>query len=227
MVQLLDNPIWNSLNTVDAKMNLGTKDVAIYSSETSPFVGLKEWDKQSQENLYNFLPAERTVSTLIASPFNLSDKWELIFSLGLFQMVCKEPIPFKGAMASIQPLSNLHIPSMIELTALTKPGPFTQRTIDFGNYVGIFKNEQLIAMAGERIHLSEFTEISAVCTHPSYVGKGYAAFLIDHLSQDIQSKGKSAFLHVRQDNQRAFNLYKGLGFEIRSDMYFAVMKPKK
>ena len=227
MIQLLDNPIWNSLNSVDAKLNEGTKQVAIFSPEISPFVGLKDWDIQSQENLFNFLPAERTVSTLISTPFNLSDKWDLIFSLGLFQMVCKDPKPFTGTIASIEHLSDKHIPSMIELTALTKPGPFTQRTIDFGNYVGIFKNEHLIAMAGERLHLSHFTEISAVCTHPSYVGNGYAAFLIDHLSRDIKSKGKSAFLHVRQDNQRAINLYNGLGFEIRSEMYFAVIKPKK
>jgi ribosomal protein S18 acetylase RimI-like enzyme len=208
-------------------MNLGTGELAIFSPEISPFVGLKNWDFSTQKNLFDFLPAGRTVSTLIAEPFILSKNWDLIFSLGLYQMICINSKTYTGPIASIQPLSEDHIPAMIELTALTKPGPFTQRTIDFGNYVGIFESNQLIAMAGERLHLPDFTEVSAVCTHPSYAGNGHAAALVNHLSKKIHKTGKSAFLHVRQDNQRAINLYRGLGFEIRSEMYFAVIKPKK
>jgi ribosomal protein S18 acetylase RimI-like enzyme len=208
-------------------MNLGTESIAIYSPEISPFVGLKNWDDDSQEKLFDFLPAGRTVSTLVAQPFILSNKWDLVFSLGLYQLVCTMPKPFKGPVVAIQTLGEDQIPAMIELTAMTKPGPFTQRTIEFGNYIGIFENEQLIAMAGERLHLTDFTEISAVCTHPSHIGKGFAAVLVNQLSNQIQKSGKTAFLHVRQDNQRAISLYQGLGFEIRTEIYFAVIKPRK
>jgi ribosomal protein S18 acetylase RimI-like enzyme len=208
-------------------MNKGTENVAIFAPEVSPFVGLLNWDLTSQKNLYDFLPAGKTVSTLIAKPFDLSENWELIFSLGLYQMVCTSPSSFNGQDASILPLRNNHIPAMIELTALTKPGPFSKQTIEFGNYVGIFENDKLVAMAGERLHLIDFTEISAVCTHPSFAGKRYAATLVNHLLKHIHSTGKSAFLHVRQDNDRAIDLYRGLGFEVRSDMYFAVVKSKK
>ncbi len=227
MRHILDNPIWNSLHTEDAKMNLGTESIAIYSPEISPFVGLENWDTDSQEKLFDFLPEGRTVSTLIAQPFILSKKWDLVFSLGLFQMVCTKPKLFNGPVVAIQTLGEDQIPAMIELTAMTKPGPFTQRTIEFGNYIGIFENEQLIAMAGERLHLTDFSEVSAVCTHPSHVGKGFAAVLVNQLSNQIQKTGKTAFLHVRQDNQRAISLYQGLGFEIRTEIYFAVIKPRK
>ncbi len=227
MIHTLNNPIWHSLNSIDVKMNQGTETIAIFTPEVSPFVALPNWKFASQQNLFNFLPAGRTVSTLVAKPFVLSGNFELIFSLGLYQLICTNLKPFLGSEVAIQALGNEHIPSMIELTALTKPGPFTQRTIEFGNYVGVFENGQLVAMAGERLHLSKFTEISAVCTHPSCSGKGYAAALVNHLLLQILRSGKSAFLHVRQDNQRAIDLYLGLGFEIRSEIYFAVMKPIK
>jgi ribosomal protein S18 acetylase RimI-like enzyme len=208
-------------------MNHGTATVAIFAPEVSPFVALPNWEFSSQQNLFNFLPAGRTVSTLVAKPFDLLENFELIFSLGLYQMICTNAKPYMGPEVAIQPLGFDHIPAMIALTALTKPGPFTQRTIEFGNYVGIFENEQLVAMAGQRLHLTHHTEISAVCTHPSFSGKGYAAMLVNHVLLQILRSGKSAFLHVRQDNQRAIDLYRGLGFEIRSDIYFAVIKPKK
>jgi GNAT superfamily N-acetyltransferase len=223
----LDNPIWSALNTSDAHMNLGSGGIAIFSPDVSPFVGLEHWDDSSQKKLFDYLPVGRSVSTLIAKPFIHSENFDLIFSLGLYQMVCSKPKLYSGTDVPLQPLGEDQIPAMLELTALTKPGPFTQRTIEFGNYLGVFENAQLIAMSGERLHLSHYTEISAVCTHPLYAGKGYAAVLVDRLSNQIQKSGKSAFLHVRQDNQRAIKLYQGLGFEIRSEIYFAVMKPKK
>jgi ribosomal protein S18 acetylase RimI-like enzyme len=206
---------------------MGTESIAIYSPEVSPFVGLKNWDDPSQKKLFDFLPAGRTVSTLVTEPFVLSDNWELVFSLGLYQMVCRKPKYYNGSILDTIALVPADIPKMIELTAMTKPGPFTERTIEFGNYIGIFENEQLLAMAGERLHLTDFTEISAVCSHPDHVGKGFAAILVHQLSNQIHKSGKTAFLHVRQDNQRAINLYQGLGFEIRSEVYFAVMKPQK
>ena len=208
-------------------MNLGNTDIAIFNIEVSPFVGLNSWDSQSQQKLYDFLTIGRSVSTLIADKFELSSNWDLLSSLDLYQMVCLNPIPFKGNQTEIQPLSETHIPAMLELTALTKPGPFMQRTIDFGNYYGIFEKGDLVAMAGERLHLPNFTEISAVCTHPSHLGKGYAGQLIHHISKQIRQSGKQAFLHVRKYNDRAISLYQGLGFEIRKEIYFAAIKPKK
>jgi predicted GNAT family acetyltransferase len=113
---------------------------------------------------------------------------------------------------------------MIQLAKLTKPGPFGRRTIDFGNYFGIFEKDKLIAMTGQRLHVQNFTEISAVCTHPDHTGKGYANKLLQHQLQLILKQGQQPFLHVRDDNQRAITLYERMGFSISRTMNFYFMK---
>jgi predicted GNAT family acetyltransferase len=125
---------------------------------------------------------------------------------------------------ALVPLHANHSEEMVQLTALTKPGPFNSRTIEFGNYFGIFDNGRLVAMAGERLHPGNYTEISAVCTHPDYLGKGFAASLIKHQVDLIQEQNRIPFLHVRADNERAISLYERLGFVQNGHMNFYVLK---
>ncbi|MDQ3279646.1 MAG: GNAT family N-acetyltransferase, partial [Bacteroidota bacterium] len=116
------------------------------------------------------------------------------------------------------------ISSMMALAALTKPGPFGLRTIEFGHYYGIFEGEQLVAMTGQRLHPLGFTEVSAVCTHPDYAGRGYAAALVQHQVGLILRQGQTPFLHVRKDNERAIALYERLHFTFSGNMNFYFMK---
>ena len=115
-------------------------------------------------------------------------------------------------------------PEMIELTALTKPGPFGTRTHELGTYLGIRKDGKLVAMAGERLKVPGHTEVSAVCTHPEHTGKGYAAALMTEVMRRIRERGETPFLHVRQDNTRAIGVYKRLGFRERKLGHFAVLR---
>jgi predicted GNAT family acetyltransferase len=112
---------------------------------------------------------------------------------------------------------------MVELARLTKPGPFGLRTLEFGSYFGIFENEKLVAMTGQRLHIENYTEISAVCTHPEYTGKYYAFTLLQHQLKIILQNGQQPFLHVKEDNQRAIDLYIRLGFTISRPMNFYFM----
>jgi len=82
----------------------------------------------------------------------------------------------------------------------------------------------LVAMAGERLHPPGWTEISAVCTHPDFRGRGLAGKLMRVLIDRIVSEGDAAFLHVYPDNAGAIALYGALGFRLRAEMTFTVLR---
>lgn len=216
--------MWHALNSGDEKFNLGNKVVGFFAEEISPFAGLPRWDAEMQAQLLHQLPLDRTFSTMVAAPIAFTNNWDNLFSITLNQLICPvllPPIPLKIDCVR---LTEVHVPAMLALTEITKPGPFLSQTIAFGNYIGVFEQNKLVAMAGERLHLNGFTEISAVCTDPEFTGKGYAAFLVSKLVEQIIQSGNIPFLHVRQDNLRAIEMYKRLGFLQRSEMYFGVFK---
>ncbi len=75
-------------------------------------------------------------------------------------------------------------------------------------------------MAGQRMRIYDYVEVSAVCTHPDFVGKGYAAVLLQHQLDMITADKKTPILHVRADNERAIKIYERLGFKRTRDMNF-------
>tara|TARA_R110002167_G_scaffold32289_13_gene105068 strand:+ start:206 stop:907 length:702 start_codon:yes stop_codon:yes gene_type:complete len=229
MNSLLNNPVWSALTTQDIDKNIGSKDFSYLNAEIAPFIGMPHWNKKHQHELLHNVPINRSWFLLIAEEVDFIADIEVVFSLPLYQMTCSELIYInssKGHVELVQ-LGEHHIDQMIALTQLTKPGPFTKRTIEFGGYYGVFDGDKLVAMGGERLHMDGFTEISAICTHPNYQGLGYAAKITKFLSESVFNKGQIPFLHVRADNVRAIDMYKRLGFEIRSNIYFYIIRSKK
>ena len=222
----LDNPVWEALTTEDKRFNIGTPTPAYLPEDVSPLVGMEHWDEKNLASMDSLLPAGRSFSVMIAGEVRIPPTFDILFTTPLYQMICTSLQPIAQAGASIQDLGEADVPAMLALTALTKPGPFLQRTIDFGNYVGIFNNGALVAMAGERLHLRGYTEVSAVCTHPDHLGKGFAAQLMTYACERILKQGNIPFLHVKTDNLRAIRKYEQLGFTKRADFYFAVVKKR-
>jgi predicted GNAT family acetyltransferase len=140
----------------------------------------------------------------------------------MYQMTFEAPQPAKPSQA-FRKLTLADVPDMLALTKLTEPGPFLLRTIELGAYYGIHESGSLVAMAGERLHLTGFTEVSAVCTHPSFRGRGYGNALMSIVISGIMNRGETPFLHVRTDNP-AIELYKKLGFQVRAQLYLAVIQ---
>ena len=73
----------------------------------------------------------------------------------------------------------------------------------------------LIAMAGERLRLSGWTEISAVCTDPAHRGRGLATRLVRAVAAGIRERGETPFLHAAADNASAIRPYESSGFTVR------------
>ena len=223
---ILDNPIWEALTTEDKRFNIGKPALVYFPENVSPFVGMERWDDQDLFSMENMLPAERSFFVMIAREVRIPPSFDIVFTTPLYQMICTHLQPIDHAGATIQHLGEADVPAMLALTAMTKPGPFLQHTIDFGNYVGIYEHGELLAMAGERLHLRGYTEVSAVCTHPDHLGKGYAAQLMTNACERIMKQGNIPFLHVKTDNLRAIRKYEQLGFTKRADFYFAVVKKR-
>jgi predicted GNAT family acetyltransferase len=216
---VLDNAIWNALNSGNKDMAIGTEQVKYYPTDVSPFAGLELNTAENLKTLYEITPAEGVFGLSSVSQLEIPAPWTVIRGVPLLQMVCEDPIERNPVVEQLVNLSDEHIPQMLELTQLTNPGPFRERTIDFGHYQGIFDGEQLVAMAGQRLYAPPYAEISAVCTHPDHLGRGYAAQLIISQAKRIKNKGEIPFLHVATSNERAIKLYQSLGFTIRQELF--------
>jgi GNAT superfamily N-acetyltransferase len=222
----LANPAWEALSSQQSYLNQGDDTLKYFPGDICPFVGVKDWNDVDFSRLISSLPANRTFSVPFYKEIHFPDAFEVLFAIPLYQMICNHFHPVEKSTQHIVPLTEEHIPQMLTLTEQTKPGPFYQRTIEFGNYHGIFDGDKLVSMAGQRMQTHTHTEVSAICTDPAYSGRSYAKMLTSHICSLIIDAGKIPFLHVRQDNTSAIGLYKKLGFEISTEIFFAVFKKK-
>jgi predicted GNAT family acetyltransferase len=213
----LDNPIWNALNSGNKSIAKGSEKAKYFSKDVSPFVAVAEPTDSNFEELYNLLPAGYVLFPSLVERI-IPQPWKTVGLVRIFQMVCETPARGVDKNVSILNLNDEHIPQMLALTKLTNPGPFAERTIEFGHYRGIFDGDKLIAMAGQRMNPEPYAEISAVCTHPDYLGNGYAAKLLLYHLERIKAQGGIPYLNVITENARAIALYKSLGFITRVEM---------
>ena len=130
-------------------------------------------------------------------------------------------VPDLPAGATIRALTTADVPEMLALVKLTKPGPFRPRTIELGGYHGVFVDDRLVAMAGQRTRLPGFTEISAVCTHPDARRQGLGAIVTTRVAADVTARGETPFLHVAVTNDSARRVYEQMGFVTRAMVTFA------
>jgi predicted GNAT family acetyltransferase len=158
-------------------------------------------------------------------PSNPPESWQRLDGGNGHQMVLRAPLseratpppvdPETGAPVEVRALGEADVDAMVELVALTEPGPFRRRTVELGGYVGVFHGDALVAMAGQRFAPPGHREVSAVCTHPSVRRRGYAAFVTARVALAILERGETPFLHVAESNDSARAVYEGLGFTTR------------
>lgn len=225
-MNLLDNPIWNSLRTRQASLALGGEQARRYPAAIGPLSGIVEETPACYDALRSLL-ASATDAVVLFLPHAPEPVcgWKLLRSGPIYQMVRRTKTPLDVAIAAdlkLRALQKNDAPAMVELAELTEPGPFRLRTVELGTFYGVFHGERLMAMAGKRMHLPGHVEVSGVCTHPEARGRGYARLLMSLVLREIEDGGDTAFLHVLIDNP-AIRLYESLGFAIKRNFHFAAL----
>jgi len=227
MGHILDNMIWNALTTGNNDIAIINGNVGCFLPDIAPFAGMKDLNDTNLKKLYGFIPANRSVAISSLAKMNHDkSRWKLIQPMDVTQMVYEHTMNTFTTKNSplIVPLSEEHVPQMMELTALTRPGPFLQQTIRFKNYFGIFIEGRLAAMTGQRMHPRPYMEVSAVCTHPDFRGMGYAKALMLYVMKIILDNSFTPFLHVLSNNSNAIELYKTIGFRTREQIFVDMIR---
>jgi hypothetical protein len=219
--------IWNAITTGNNDIAIINGDVGCYLPDIAPFAGMRILTEINLKKLYEFIPAHRSVAISSLHKMDHDEsRWQLLQPMDVTQMVYEHPVNVFTTKNSslIVPLSEEHVPQMMELTALTRPGPFLQQTIRFKNYFGIFIEDRLAAMSGQRMHPLPYLEVSAVCTHPDFRGLGYAKTLMLHVMKIILDNSFTPFLHVLSNNRNAIELYKTIGFRTRRQIFVDMIR---
>jgi predicted GNAT family acetyltransferase len=207
------NPIWHALQTRHRHFAKSTADACRYPGDVVPFAAVASPSAASLQQLHSLLaPGEST--WLIGPQYPQVPELLREEALECLQMVLPEKVKPPELTSSIVKLPDTAAPEMVALTTLAFPGYFRARTCEMGDYYGVRSPRgELIAMGGERLALEGYSEISAVCTHPSFRGQGLAASLIWHLVRNHRRAGIASWLHVGAANSRAIDLYLRLGFQ--------------
>jgi len=219
---LLDNPIWNALSTRQSEYALGNGLAKRFHPDIGPLSGLLRQSPEAYASLGRLLkPDEPAVLFLEEEPRQPED-WKLIMHKQLVQMICPQ-VTVDLDESALEPLTESDVPAMLELTALTEPGPFRSRTWELGGFLGIRHEGQLAAMAGQRLAPPGFTEVSAVCTHPDFRGRGYARLLVAAVAKQILKRGETPFLTSFEHNTGAIRVYESVGFTLRRNFHLAFL----
>lgn len=223
----LDNPFWASLKTRHRDLAVGAGNVARYPPEFAPFLGVAEPGADVEAGLASLVAPNETVLLLGVAP-RLSGDWQLESLGDLAQMVCSGPIEMADG-PEVVPLGDAQRADVLALTALVYPHYFRPRTMELGHYFGMYVpdeagEDRLVAMIGERLGTETSIEMSAICTHPDFTGRGHARRLIAFLTNDTLARGRTPFLHVSHENSRARSLYEGVGYRLRRDIPFWALR---
>lgn len=213
MKHLLDNITWHTLAGPHAKFAVGTPQARRYAPGFSPIVGFARPEHPDFAALAPFCEAGEhfyCAGWRGAAPAG----WQIDAESTMFKMLWEAELPATDAAPEAVALGPEHASQAFELAALTRPGPFGPRTIELGEYFGYFDEGRLVAMAGERMCAGTLREISSVCTHPDYRGRGLALGLVLKLVRRQMQRNETPFLHVMHENSGARRLYQRMGFRI-------------
>jgi ribosomal protein S18 acetylase RimI-like enzyme len=232
MASVLDNPVWSALTGPHSVFAEGGDLGRRYLPLTSPFAGLlmdalvADAQRPAPSGAWAELHAvagDRATVLLTEQPQQVPTGWDIEASIPGVQMIATAQLGGEPEAEAVI-LGAADVPEMLELVERTRPGPFLSNTYQLGTYRGLRSQGRLIAMAGERMHPPGWTEISAVCTDSGFRGMGLARRLVSAAAHTIRQRGETPFLHAAGSNVNAIRLYQAMGFEIRRDVTFTLLR---
>ncbi|MFN6981828.1 MAG: GNAT family N-acetyltransferase [Brevundimonas sp.] len=229
MSRPLDRAVWNALTTRLSSFTTSDSDARAVriDPEVGVFLSAADASAESRARLTELArlhPGAGLVEHADGPMADvLPDGIAVDRRIGLVQMTSTALTPGKAPAVAFETLTPADAPAMLALATLTRPGPFRSRTRELGPFIGIKHDGELVAMAGRRLRVDGFTELSGVCTHPDHRGKGYAAALSRAVVSEIHASGESAFLHAFADHKATIAFYRSLGFEVRAPMVYTIL----
>ena len=219
----LDRPVWSALTTRHARHSQGDAMARRYVPSIRPFIAARDDSPESLQALAHLVQAGESLVLLQADEIILPPGVAVVATAAAVQMIAERPSVIERD-SRIEQLQEADAPAMLALAELTKPGPFSQRALELGEFWGLKENGTLVAMAGERLKQQGFTELSGVCCHPDVRGRGYARLLSMFVAGRILRRGETPYLHAYTTNEAAIALYQSIGFALRSAMNVAVVE---
>ena len=221
---LLDWPIWSALTTTQKHLAEGGPRALRYPVDMTPFADMADMSAAGFAALGDLMPGSEVAVLFTPELVDVPDGFKVVLADTGEQMI-GSPADSPLRDAEIVTLGAADVPAMMALTALTKPGPFAARTHELGTFLGIRAGGELVAMTGERMKPGKFVEMTAVCVHPDYRGRGYAQALLAAVERRIEARGEIPFLHVFSNNASAIALYQRQGMRVRRRLHVtALMK---
>lgn len=214
----LERPVWSSLTTRQAPISVRRGGAVRFSPDYGIFAALADASQGSLADLAALIAETGDVAIVEAQAPPPIPGTTVVSEALCAQMVMSELIPAAAAAFEIAVMTEADAPEMLALATLTKPGPFFSSTHRFGRFVGVRQEGVLVAMAGERMQPTGFTEVSGVCTLPEHRGRGYAAALMREVAGRILARGETPFLHAYAANTGAVGLYETLGFRTSREL---------
>lgn len=223
---LLDRPVWSALMSRQRHVAIADGLARMFCPEIGPFAALGSQGVGAVHGLIRLAARHPHFAVFLeVGDIPIPKGFRLRNSALGVQMIAERPIAPPDA-ADIRRLSDKDAPEMLQLARLTVPGPFARRTHTLGGFWGVRRNGRLVAMAGERMKLPGYTELSGVCVHPDHRGRGLAAMLSAKVANEVQGRGETVFLHAYADNTRAIKVYERLGFQIRTNVNVVALECK-
>jgi predicted GNAT family acetyltransferase len=222
----LDRPVWASLTTLLAPLSEGNELARRFDRAVNLFASARDDSPDALAAMAELVQPGERVYVLQVPEITVPPGLMAVKRAQGVQMVASRQIEAEAATVNVplQRLTDSDAPDMLALAQLTEPGPFLARTHTMGNFIGVREQGQLAAMAGERLRMPGYTEVSGVCTHPDHRGRGLARRLSAAVAASIQARGDQPFLHAWKTNSAAIALYESLGFVLRAEVNVALLE---